>query len=188
MLGRKIVRSGRQRHLAEAFVRRITCVRPCHTADLYACVAAAWQPRAALEAKSEHPRRSRREGQPQELPAASIDPTADDSLLCYEQALPGAQVALRQNWLPSTSASAARRCREGGGRRLHDDAVVARFRRVVCGARHARRWWGQKLWMFEASWGSSAGSRGLSWRFGAGSGGEETRRRGAGVTDGLGAF
>ena len=65
-------------------------------------------------------------------------------------------------WLPSTSASAAIRCREGGGRRLHDDAVVARFRRVVCGARHARRWWGQKLWIFEASWGSSSGSRGLS--------------------------
>ena len=37
-------------------------------------------------------------------------------------------------------------------------------------------------------WGSSAGSRGLSWRFGAESGGEETRRRGAGVMDGLGVF
>ena len=36
--------------------------------------------------------------------------------------------------------------------------------------------------------GSSAGSRGLSWRFGAESGGEETRRRGAGVMDGLGGF
>ena len=68
-------------------------MRPCHKADICVCVAAAWQPRAALEAKSEHPRRSRREGQPQELPAASIDPTADDSLLCYEQALPGAQGA-----------------------------------------------------------------------------------------------
>ena len=60
------------------FVSRITCVRPCHNTDIYTCVAAAWQPRAALEAKSEHPRRSRRDGQPQELPAASIDPTADD--------------------------------------------------------------------------------------------------------------
>ena len=37
-------------------------------------------------------------------------------------------------------------------------------------------------------WGSSAGSLGLSWRFGAESGGEETRRRGAGVMDGLGVF
>ncbi len=71
-------RAPRLRGWERLFMRRITCVRPCHTADLYACVAAAWQPRAALEAKSEHPRRSRREGQPQELPAASIDPTADD--------------------------------------------------------------------------------------------------------------
>ena len=47
---------------------------------------------------------------------------------------------------------------------------------------------GAKLWMFEAIWGSSAGSRGLSWQFGAKSGGEETHRRGAGVMDGLGVF
>ena len=47
---------------------------------------------------------------------------------------------------------------------------------------------GGKNFGFEASWGSSSGSRGLSWRFGAESGGEETRRRGAGVMDGLGAF
>ena len=169
-------------------MRRITCVRPCHTADLYACVAAAWQPRAALEAKSEHPRRSRRDGQPQELPAASIDPTTDDcccatNKLYSELALRCGRIGFRLRVRVSPTA-----LREGGGRRLHDDAVVARFRRVVCGARHARRWWGQKIWMFEASWGSSSGSRGLSWRFGAGSGGEETRRRGAGVMDGLGAF
>ena len=37
-------------------------------------------------------------------------------------------------------------------------------------------------------WGSSAGSRGLSWRFGAESGGEETRRRGASVMDSLGGL
>ena len=141
-------------------MRRITCVRPCHTADIYASVAAAWQPRAALEAKSEHAPLTPR--WPASGAACSIDrPDGGRLLLCYEQALLGARVALRQNWLPSTSASAARRCREGGGRRLHDEAVVARFRRVVCGACHAQRWWGQKLWMFEASLGVFGGLEGF---------------------------
>ena len=93
--------------------------------------------------------------------ARSDRPDDKRSLLCYEQALPGAQGALRWLCLPSRSASAARRCREGGGRRLHDEAVVARFRRVVCGACHAQRWWGQKLWMFEASLGVFGGLEGF---------------------------
>ena len=119
---------------------------------------------------------------------ASIDPTTNDCCCATNKLYPELRKRCGRLWLPSTSSSVSRRCREGGGRRLHDEAVVARFRRVVCGARHARRWWGQKLWMFEASWGSSSGSRGLSWRFGAESGGEETHRCGAGVMDGLGAF
>ena len=82
------------------FVSRITCVRPCHNTDIYTCVAAAWQPRAALEVKSEHLRPSRRDGQPQELPAASIDPTADDCCCATNKLYPELKV-LRQRCVAS---------------------------------------------------------------------------------------
>ncbi len=89
---------------------------------------------------------------------ASIDPTTNDCCCATNKLYPDLKNEL---WLPSRSVSAARRCREGGGRRLHDEAVVARFRRVVCGACHAQRWWGQKLWMFEASLGVFGGLEGF---------------------------
>ena len=76
---------------------------------------------------------------------ASIDPTTNDCCCATNKLYPELRKRCGRLWLPSTSASAAIRCREGGGRRLHDEAVVARFRRVVCGARHARRWWGKAL-------------------------------------------
>ena len=90
-----------------------------------------------------------------------IDPRTNDCCCATNKLYPELKKRCGELWLPSTSASAAIRCREGGGRRLHDDAVVARFRRVVCGARHARRWWGQKLWMFEASLGVFGGLEGF---------------------------
>ena len=175
--------------LGEAFLSRITCVRPCHKADIYACVAAAWQPRAALEAKSEHPRRSRRDGQPQELPAAaSIDPTADDcccatNKLYSELALRCGRIGFR---LPvRVPPAAAERAPVGACmtmRSWHGSGGSCAVLAMRDGGR------GKNFGCLRPVRGSSAGSRGLSWRFGAGSGGEETHRRGAGVVDGLRVF
>ena len=141
-------------------MRRITCVRPCHTADLYACVAAAWQPRAALEAKSEHPRRSRRDGQPQELPAASIDPTTDDCCCATNKLY--SELALRCGRI---------------GFRLPVRVPPAAAERAAVGACMTMRSWhgsggscavlamrdggGGKLWMFEASLGVFGGLEGF---------------------------